>query len=170
MPSFRRQRGIITRPIPDWNVQNLCYGGVQNGFAALTSFNAGCTNADKLGGSFFIWDCTITVGRFSAATAPTVTFMSLGVFSGAQLVAASQATPMDPLVPAPPMFFVSNYNVTNLNTISSSYVPLSGEGTWRWTNPFPLAIIRPNLSLILLYQATQALVGFAAVAEYAQYP
>lgn len=170
MASYRRPKGTVVRPIPDWNVQKLCYGGVQNGFAANTSFNAGCTNSDTSGGTFIVWDSTITVGRFAAATAPVVTFMSLGIFSGAILVAASQASPVDPTIAAPLLFFDSNYNITNLTTITSAYVPLSGEGTWRWANPFPLALIRPGFSLMLFYQATGATVGFAAVAEYAPFP
>lgn len=170
MASYRRPKGAVVRPIPDWNTQNLFYGGVQNGFAALTSFNAGCINLDTQGRSFIIWDCTVTVGRFAAATAPTLTFMSLGIFQGAVVVAGSAGSPVDPFVGAPSVFFDSNFNTTNLTTISSSYVPLSGEGTWRWTNPWPMAVLRPGYAHILFYQATQALVGYAAIGEYAAYP
>lgn len=170
MASYRRPKGAVVRPIPDWNLQKCCYGGVQNGFAAMTSFSAGCTNQDTQGGSFIIWDCTVSVGRFDAAVNPTVQFMNLGTFQGAVIVGATPAVNVDPTVGAYPMVFDSNYNLTTLEPNSSAYVPLSGEGTWRWTNNFPMAIVRPGWSLLLIYQATQAMVGFAAFAEYSQFP
>lgn len=156
--------------MPDWNLKNLVYGGVQNGFAALTNYSAGCTNVDTAGGCFVVWDCTITVGRFSATVFPTVSSMSMGLTNGAVIVAATPAVSVDTYFAPNKLVFDANYNIFNVDPTPIMYTPLSGEGVWRWQNPFPLAVIRPGFTLLLLYAATQATVSFSAVCEYAFFP
>lgn len=170
MASYRRPKGTVVRPVPDWQLANLVYGGVQNGNAGSVNTNVGCINLDTSGGSFVIWDCTITIDRFAAATNPVVTFTSMGIFQGAVIVAGSQASPVDTMFAPGLLFFDANFNVTNITTINSAYVPLSGAGIWRWNNNFPLAVLRPGFALLFFYQVTGAVVGFSAIGEYAKFP
>jgi hypothetical protein len=169
MASYRRPKGTVVRPIPDWNVRNLYFGVIQNGTQGSISYTDGFTNKESDGTSLIIWDCTISLGRFLATT---------NVLGTAEWFIAQVP---DPVTPNPmgcvvstdagiPSFCGHNYDTSNLSTPIPGYAALSGEGIWRWENNFPLAVITPGFSFLVSFVYTTATAGFSVIVEKAAFP
>ena len=169
MASYRRPKGAVVRPIPDWNVQRLFYGGIQNGFVSAQNYTDGFTNRETDGSSLIVWDCTIAIGRFTAAT---YTLATADWFI-AQLPAPGTTAPfgpVDPTIGGINSVLAHNYDTSSLPGGLPVYNVLSGEGIWRWPNPFPLAIVRPGFSFLVQFVFTNGTAAMSVIVERASFP
>lgn len=168
MPSYRNPKGVVTRPVPDWNSGNLNYGGNIEGIGGTLTNAFALLNNDALGGLLIIWDCTISIGRFTAGVAPLGTAFW---FTGTVVLPNPGATgsPVVAIGSQQPGLFINNAVVDQVGAGTSSYEALAGEGVWRWDKPFPMAILNANLALFVQYTLTNAQVTFGVVYEWAPF-
>lgn len=169
MASYRRPKGAINRHIADWNNGRLYYSSIQNGFSTSTTQKYGLQNVSSTGSSLIVWDCTIEIGRFTAAVNP------LGIASWEVAKVPIVGTlnvlqPIDPQSPTTNSGIGNNIDDSSLVSGRTQYNALSDAGIWRWNGGIPMAIIRPGYTLLAEYVITNAFACLSVVVELADFP
>jgi hypothetical protein len=169
MASYRRPKGTVVRPIPDWNVQNLYYASSFNAASGNLDYFDGVLNTETDGSSLIVWDCTIALGAFTAG----VEVIGSADWFLAQVPPAPNnfgLAPVDPTQANPLSQMGHSYDTSNLVTGMPFYSALAGPGIWRWTNPFPMAVIRPGFALLVEFTYNNATASLSVIVEKAFFP
>jgi hypothetical protein len=169
MASYRRPKGTVVRPIPDWNSKDLYYGGIQNSSLGGLDYFDGVQNLETDGSSLIIWDCTISLGAFTAGT-QVIGSADWFLAQVPQHAFPGQLAPLDPIGPTILSVVNHGFDTSNLVTGMPFYTVLSGPDTWRWPNPWPMAIIRPGFTWLVNFIYNNATAGFGVIVEKAFYP
>lgn len=170
MASYRRPKGTVVRHVPDWNSRNLYYGFIQNSFSSAQDYFDGFTNQETDGSSLIIWDCTISLGHF---TAPDNLAQSAAwlILPAVQVGPVIGFAPVDPFSPSIASTLNHNYNTSaSLLTNTPFYAALSDQQTWQWPHEWPMAIIRPGWSFLVNFVFHNATAGLGVLVERSAYP
>jgi hypothetical protein len=151
MGTWRRPKGSVTRPIPDWQLRNMAAGGITGRTGAGTFEDLGLFNDSTDGSYLVLWDVLITVGAPQNAnpSLPSVIGKLIAGSEGISTTGLSQPRGY-PLVGAsgsPPGAFWDNLTPSGLTT--PAYQFMDDARVWQWQHDWPFAAIPPRFSYVV---------------------
>jgi len=148
MPTRRRPKGVIIRPLPDWQGRQMMMGDSSNTELDTGVGQVGLYNNATDGSILVVWDLATNLAPKIGAAAPVC---GCTVVMAKGLTSANQQT--RPLHSEGINFPGVCWTIQPVGSglLPADYTTLQAPGTWNWPHNWPFAYIYPGWSLVTQY-------------------